>query len=118
MVALGRSTPLVDPGAEVYTARTFSARRYQSKVLNSFGHAVPRVAGRLQETGRQAAAKILKTDFTDQADTLLMDISSAYKVEGLKKLERTFVFSRAGAGKLTVSDAVEFDEPTDSSARR
>jgi hypothetical protein len=111
VVALGRSTPLLDPGAEVYTARTFSKKRYDSNVLNSFGHSVPRVAGQLQETGRQAAAKILKTDFTDQADTLAMDISSAYKVKELKKLERTFVFSRAGSGKLTVTDAVEFDGP-------
>ena len=38
IVALGHSTPLVDPGAEVYTGRTFSRRRYDSNVLNSFGH--------------------------------------------------------------------------------
>ncbi len=40
-----------------------------------------------------------------------MDISSAYKVEDLKKLERIFVFSREGAGKLTVTDVVEFERP-------
>jgi hypothetical protein len=111
VVAVGRSTPLLDPGREIYTSRTFSKRRYESNVLNSFGHAVPRVAGQLQETGRQAAAKILKTQFTDQADTLVMDISSAYKVAELKKLERTFVFSRESSGKLIVIDAVEFDGP-------
>ena len=33
VVALGRATPLVDPGSEVYTARTFSPRRYDSNVL-------------------------------------------------------------------------------------
>jgi hypothetical protein len=32
-------------------------------------------------------------------------------VEGLKKLERTFVFSREGAGSLTVEDTVELAAP-------
>jgi len=111
VVALGGKTPLVDPGSEVYTARTFSGRRYESKVLNSFGHPVPRVAGQLQQTGRQAAAKVVKTEFTDKADTLVLDIRSAYAVKELKKLQRTFVFSRAGRGSLTVLDEVEFSTP-------
>jgi len=111
VVALGGKTPLVDPGSEVYTKRTFSGQRYESKVLNSFGHPVPRVAGRLQQTGRQAAAKVLKTSFTDKADTLVLDISSAYAVKDLKKLQRTFVFSREGSGSLTVTDEVEFASP-------
>jgi hypothetical protein len=111
VVALGNGTPLLDPGGEVYTARTFGPNRYASNVLNSYGHPVPRVAGTLQVTGRQAQAKILKAQFTDDADTYVMDISSAYKVEGLRKLERTFVFSREYAGKLTVTDVVEFERP-------
>jgi len=111
VVALAGKTPLVDPGSEVYTARTFSSRRYDSKVLNSFGHPVPRVAGQLQQTGRQAAAKVLKTEFTDQADTLVLDIRSAYDVKALKRLERTFVFSREVSGSLTVTDEVELASP-------
>jgi hypothetical protein len=111
VVALGRSAPLLDPGAEVYTRRTFGRHRYESNVLNSFGHPVPRVAGRLQETGGKAAARVLKTKFTDAADTLVLDLSSAYKVKGLRRLERTFVFSREARGKLTVSDVVEFASP-------
>ncbi len=111
VVALGGGTPLVDPGAEVYTARTFSGRRYESKVLNSFGHPVPRVAGQLQRTGREAAARVVRTEFTDTADTLALDIGSCYTVKPLKKLQRTFVFSRQGRGSLTVLDEVEFTSP-------
>jgi hypothetical protein len=111
LVTLGRSTPLVDPGAEVYTARTFSSRRYESNVLNSFGHPVPRVAGKLQQTGRSAAAKVLKTEFTEQKDTIVLDLSAAYEVKELKGLRRTFVFSRDGTGSLAVTDEVEFDSP-------
>jgi hypothetical protein len=111
VVAIGKDTPLLDPGSEVYTARTFGPRRYESNVLNSFGHPVPRVAGQLQVPGRQAAARILKTDFTAATDTLEMDIASAYRVEELKRLHRTFIFSREGAGRLTVIDEVEFNSP-------
>lgn len=111
VVALAGGTPLLDPGGEVYTARTFSAKRYESNVLNSFGHPVPRVAGKLHRTGRAAQAKVLKTEFTDRADTLVLDLRSAYDVKELNKLVRTFVFSREGSGCLTVTDEVEFASP-------
>ena len=111
VVALGHSTPLLDPGAEIYTARTFSSQRYESNVLNSFGHPVPRVAGQLQRTGRTAAARVVKTDFTPETDTLVLDIRSAYPVKSLSKLQRTFLFSRKGSGSLTVTDEVELTTP-------
>jgi len=111
VVVVGSQTVLVDPGAEVYTARTFSSKRYVSKVLNSWGHPVPIVAGQLQQTGRRAQGKVLKAKFSDEADTLVLDIASAYKVKGLKRLVRTFVYSRKGAGSLTVTDEVELAEP-------
>jgi hypothetical protein len=113
VVAIGKATPLLDPGSEVYTQRTFSGRRYESNVLNSFGHPVPRVAGKLQSAGRQAAAKVLKTEFANDRDTLVLDIRSCYDVPELTKLVRTFEFSRQDRGSLTVSDEVEFKSPQD-----
>jgi len=111
VVARGRGLPLLDPGSEVYTARTFSSRRYESNVLNSFGHPVPRVAGTLQRPGRDAAAKVLTTSFSQQTDTLVLDLRAAYAVKTLKSLVRSFTYSRRGLGSLTVADAVEFDLP-------
>ncbi|MHC4503545.1 MAG: hypothetical protein ACYTFI_09590 [Planctomycetota bacterium] len=111
VVVVGTGGVLVDPGAEVYTARTFSGRRYDSKVLNSWGHPVPVVAGKLQKTGRKACGRVVRTDFTDLRDTLVLDISSAYGLREIAKLERTFVYSREGAGSLTVTDEVELKEP-------
>ncbi|MHC4328832.1 MAG: heparinase [Planctomycetota bacterium] len=113
VVALGDKPLLLDPGGEVYTARTFSGRRYESNVLNSFGHPVPLVAGKLQRTGRQAEGKIVHHEFTDSTDTMVLDISSAYNVPELKKLERTFIYSRAGSGSLSVTDEVVFSRPCD-----
>lgn len=111
VVVVGKRAVLLDPGAETYTARTFSSKRYDSKLLNSFGHPVPMVAGRLQRAGSTSQAKVLRTEFADKADTLALDIASAYGFGELKRLERTFVYSREGDGSLTVADRVEFASP-------
>jgi hypothetical protein len=111
VVVLGDKPLLLDPGGEVYTARTFSSRRYESNVLNSFGHPVPVIAGKLQQTGRKARARVVSKNFTDSTDTLVLDISSAYNVPELRKLERKFVYSRTGKGSLSVTDEVTFSQP-------
>jgi hypothetical protein len=112
VVVVGDKPLLIDPGGEIYTSRTFSSRRYESNVLNSFGHPVPRVAGKLQRTGRQARGRVIRQNFSDEVDILELDIASAYNVPVLKKLERTFVYSRIGNGSLTVTDEVVFSQPS------
>ena len=111
VVVCGERPVLLDPGAETYTARTFSNRRYESKLLNSFGHPVPVVAGQLQRDGRAAEAKVLRTELTDKSDLLDLDLAAAYPVPDLASLRRTFVYSREGAGSLTVTDRVEYKTP-------
>ena len=93
-VLAGANMVVCDPGGEVYTKRTFSAHRYDSPVLNSFGHAVPVIAGQLQKTGAEARGVILETNFTDAADTFKLNLRSAYAVPALQQLERTFIFQR------------------------
>ena len=102
---------LMDPGSEVYTARTFSGQRYESNVLNSWGHPVPVVAGKLQRTGRDAQGVVLASDFSDDRDALTLDIRSAYDVPELTRLERAFAYDRAGDGSLTITDTVAFASP-------
>ena len=111
VVVAGSRAVLLDPGSEVYSARTFSAQRYESKLINSWGHPVPVVAGQLQRTGADARAEVLEADFADSADTLLLDLRAAYDVPSLRTLERSFVYSRVGEGSLTVTDRVAFDGP-------
>jgi len=111
LVVCGTDALLVDPGGEVYTRRTFSSKRYESNVLNSFGHSVPMVAGKMQSKGSTARGEVLSTSFTDEQDTLVIDMKSAYKVPELQKLERTFTYSRNGAGAFSVTDRVKFDSP-------
>ena len=111
VVALEGKLLLTDPGSELYTARTFGPDRYDSKVLSSYGHPVPRVAGRLQRTGADARAPVLRKRFSAEQDLIVYDLRPAYDVPALAKLHRTFVFSRRGAGCVKVTDAVTFREP-------
>ncbi len=110
-VVVGTNMVVCDPGGEVYTKRTFSAQRYDSKVLSSFGHDVPVIAGKLQKTGAAARGVILASDFTEAADILKLDIRSAYAVPNLQKLERTFVFQRGTVPSLTVRDEIKLAAP-------
>ena len=100
-----------DPGGEVYTRRTFSKDRYVSKVLNSYGHPVPVVGGKLQSVGRKAAATVVRSAFTDDVDTLEIEYAAAYAVPALKSLRRTLAFDRV-KDTLTVTDKVVCSEPT------
>jgi hypothetical protein len=110
-VVLDGRTLILDPGAEVYSFRTFSDKRYESQLLNSYGHPVPRVAGRLQEAGPQWCARVLTKEFTPDTDRMVLDLRGAYDVPTLKKLEREFIFDRRGAGSVTITDRVEFATP-------
>ncbi|MBI5691683.1 MAG: hypothetical protein HZC55_16490 [Verrucomicrobia bacterium] len=111
VVLVGQRAVLLDPGQEVRTGRTFSARRYESKLLNSYGHPVPRVAETLQQPGAQARAVTLKTEFSELRDVWSVELRSAYPVPALESLVRTFVYDRTGAGSLTVSDEAVASSP-------
>ncbi|MFA6960426.1 MAG: heparinase II/III family protein [Opitutaceae bacterium] len=111
VVVVGKSAPLLDAGMESYTRRTFSPQRYESKMLSSYGHAVPMVDGKLQSAGEQFAAKVLSTEFTPDQDTVVLDLRAGYEVPTLKTLTRTFVYSRVGTGSFQVRDTFAYDKP-------
>ena len=103
-----------DPGGETYTARTFSSRRYEGELLNSYGHPVPKIAGKLQSPGAQCRGIVVSKSFEDAEDDITFDITSAYpEATTLAKALRTFQFRRAHGddpGFVTISDAVSFKE--------
>jgi hypothetical protein len=101
---------LLDPGAEVYTRRTFSGQRYESKVLNSYGHPVPVVAGKLQRPGAQARGEVLAADFSESTDRLVLSLKSCYDVPALERLERAFEYRRA-EGTIVIEDRVKLSSP-------
>lgn len=111
VVVVGNQPVLLDPGRETYTARTFSSKRYESKLLNSYGHPVPVVGGHLQKAGAASRAVVLHREFADAADSVTYDLRSAYPCPELEQLERGFRYFRAGSGSLTVTDRVRFSKP-------
>ena len=119
IVVIDRSQLIVDPGSTVYTSRTFSKDRYLSNILNSYGHSVPVIAGRLQspytnnydDTEFPYKAEVVSAEFSDNEDRLVLDLKKAYEVESLEKLERKFIYSRLQKGALTVMDEFKFSIP-------
>lgn len=111
VIALGGTALVSDPGSEVYTARTFSAQRYDSNVLNSYGHPVPLVAGQRQGTGAAFAARVLATEWTRDRDRLRLDLKGGYPVPALTRLEREFICQRGTTEGFTITDDVEFATP-------
>ncbi len=107
-IVAGNEIMIGDPGSIPYTAKTFSAQRYEYRTIGSYGHPVPLVGGKQQRAGVDAQAKILKTDFTDQRDFLSMDLSSAYDIPGT--LIREFSYSRGKTEELILSDCFSFPE--------
>ena len=103
-----------DPGGETYTARTFSSRRYEGELLNSFGHPVPRIAGKLQSPGAGCRGVVVSKSFEDAEDDVTFDITSAYpEVKTLEKATRTFQYRRAtgdDSGFVAITDAIKFKE--------
>ncbi|MDR1279261.1 MAG: heparinase II/III family protein [Opitutaceae bacterium] len=108
---------LADLGMERYTKDSFGPKRYTAGLMNSSGHPVPRVAGKLQRTGSDARAATLRSEFSDTSDLWEIDLTSAYApdVPELERITRTFVFTRSGArtpgGVLEIIDRARFATP-------
>ncbi len=99
-----------DLGYETYTARTFSPRRYESKILSSYAHPVPVVNGRLQVVGAERTAKVVAAEFGDDRDVVSLDLAAAYDDPSLTSLLRTIVYDRAHDA-VTVRDRAVFSSP-------
>jgi hypothetical protein len=111
-IVQGKEIMVGDPGKIPYTANIFDSQyRYTYKTLSSFGHPVPLVAGVEQQPGAKAQAKVIRTNFTHEADEVTMDISAAYPVTGLKTLARALRYDRKGQGSVTFVDSFAYTQP-------
>lgn len=106
--------PVGDPGGpRYYTGATFGPHRLDSKLLNSFGHPVPEIDGRLQLDATKVKVNVLSHSFTPQEDRIAIDMTPAYDVPGLKQLTRILVHSRHGSGAIEITDEFTVTKPTD-----
>jgi hypothetical protein len=87
---------IIDVGVETYSAKTFSAQRYDIWTMQSAFHNCPTIGGVMQKPGRQYAASEVTHEADDKAAQVAMNIEHAYPPEaGLKSWRRTFRFDRA-----------------------
>ena len=86
---------LIDVGAGVYTAKTFSKDRYTIWNMTSAYHNVPTINGVLQKNGRQWAAKDVQFTADAQHASLTVDIAGAYPEEaGVQSWVRRVTLNR------------------------
>ncbi len=71
-----------DVGRGDYTGRTFSAQRREIKWINSWGHPVPVVGGRLQLDATAAVNTVQSTSFTEAVDDIAINMAPAYALPG------------------------------------
>lgn len=93
----------VDAGNMVYTAKTFSSRRYELWNCRSLYHSVPVIGGQEQQAGREYAAR----DVQATADGMTLDMADAYPAQAkVARCVRTF---RLTEERFTVQDEIACD---------
>jgi hypothetical protein len=71
----------IDLGAPTYSAKTFSAHRYDIPAMQSAYHNLPTINGLQQSAGRAFAARQVKHTVSDSSAELTMDIAGAWPAE-------------------------------------
>jgi len=111
VIALGSTQMVQDPAGKVYDLDTFTSKRYNHPMLNSYGHAVPYPAHTLQAAGARSA-KVLRTDFTKERDEIVLDLRPTYTNDCILELTRSLAYVRGkGRQSATISDSVAFSHP-------
>ena len=101
---------LTDPGAPIYTSKTFSSRRYEILLCNSLGHSVPVVNGQQQGTGKEYFGTLATAGLDSRADkSLQMELAQAYPASAVESLLRTLQVDYAHH-TLTITDAYRFQK--------
>jgi hypothetical protein len=99
---------LADPGAPVYTRKTFSRQRYEIVFCNSFGHSVPVIDGRLQAFGAEYRGTIRAENLNGRGTKVaVIDMTHAYPRGTVRQLVRRFVFD-SDANRLVLEDRFVF----------
>jgi hypothetical protein len=96
-------TPVGDIGMGDPAARTFSPQRRTIKWINSYGHPVPVVGGRLQIDATTAANTVIATNFTNDRDDISINMAPAYALPAGWSLVRRLANDRV-ARSIAVTD--------------
>ena len=113
VISLDGDQPVGDPGGPyAYDNETFGPKRFERRILNSFGHPVPVVDGQLQTDATSVRPLVIETTFRDNGDRISLDLRGAYPVPTLERLIRTLTFPRADDMGPSIEDHVVFAKPS------
>ena len=92
---LDGSPLIIDVGPEYYTAKTFSAQRYEIWTMRSAWHNVPLVNGHEQSPGREFAATNVHYQASDESAWLKLNLENTYPdAAGINSWTRTITLRR------------------------
>ena len=101
---------LVDVGVETYTAKTFSARRYEIWTMQSAYHNLPTINGVMQKDGARFRARDVRYVPGSSHAAIAMDLAAAYPAEAaVNRYNRTVALDR-GARTVTLTERYELGE--------
>ena len=101
---------LIDVGVETYSAKTFSAQRYEIWTMQSAYHNLPTINGIMQGAGREFQAKDVSFGETANRVTFSADIASAYPTEAaVRRWQRRVTLDRK-ASVVQLEDRYELKE--------
>lgn len=101
---------LTDPGAPVYTSKTFGPDRYEILVCRSRGHSVPLINGQEQAAGSEYGGTIEVQGLDRVGDKIIViEMAGGYPDPTLTRLRRELKLDQAGWLHLT--DHYQFSEP-------
>ncbi len=105
------SPVLIDIGVETYTAKTFSAQRYEIWTMQSAWHNTPTVNGVMQSPGRQFEAHSVSSKSGDSAASFDLNMERAYPAAaGITTWHRSITLNRAAA-EVQIQDRFQLAKP-------
>ncbi len=113
VVHIDGETLLCDPGSGLYTRGYFRDQRFENIFCNSFGHSVPRIAGRQQTAGPKfgngplLAGKIVEYRLEGPEKSVTMDFAALYNLPELLALRRKLHLVPE-TGEFWLDDSFEF----------
>jgi hypothetical protein len=105
MVYANGSPAIIDIGVETYSAKTFSAQRYEIWTMQSAYHNLPTIGGAMQAAGREYEATEVSYKAGEAAVEFSLNIAQAWpRQAGLESWRRRFRFDRAKNGIEVLDD--------------
>ncbi len=99
---------LIDLGAGLYSAKTFSPQRYEIPQMQSSYHNLPEINGVMQMNGAQYRSRNVSYSNEDGVSVFSLDIAAAYPAAaGVNSWQRTYTFNRL-TETVTIADEAVF----------